>query len=207
MMRLLQGDPIMPQSARVYSARLYDAIGLAAQAHHRQVRKGTEVPYLVHPLAVAGILIRAGSPEHVVIAGVLHDTLEDTPVSVEAIRSQFGPLVTELVLAVSEPDRQAPWEARKSHTLDTLGSTPLPEALLVALADKLDNIRAIREGLHTDGAGFWTRFNRPKHQQEWYYRGLSAVFSRRVTRDPGAALAAEFSAEVARVFTGSPPAD
>ena len=77
----------------------------------------------------------------------------------------------------------------------------------MALADKLDNIRAIRDGLHTDGAGFWTRFNRPKHQQQWYYRGLSAVFSRRVTRDPGAALAAEFSAEVARVFTGSPPAD
>ena len=184
----------MPQSARAYSAKFYDAIGLAAQAHHRQVRKGTEIPYIVHPLAVAGILIRAGSPEHVVIAGVLHDTIEDTPVSIDLIRSQFGPSVAELVLAVSEPDKQAPWETRKSHTLDTLGSTPLPEALLVALADKLDNIRAIRDGLHTDGVGFWTRFNRPKHQQEWYYRGLAAIFSRRVTRDPGAALAAEFSA-------------
>jgi (p)ppGpp synthase/HD superfamily hydrolase len=156
---------------------------------------------------VAGILIRAGSPEHVVIAGVLHDTIEDTPVSIDLIRSQFGPNVAELVLAVSEPDKQAPWETRKSHTLDTLGSTPLPEALLIALADKLDNIRAIRDGLHTDGVEFWTRFNRPKHQQEWYYRGLAAIFSRRVTRAPGAALAAAFRGEVAQVFTGSPPAD
>jgi (p)ppGpp synthase/HD superfamily hydrolase len=197
----------MPQSARAYSAKLYDAIGLAAQAHHRQVRKGTEIPYIVPPLAVAGILIRAGSPEHVVIAGVLHDTIEDTPVSIDLIRSQFGPSVAELVLAVSEPDKQAPWEARKSHTLDTLESTPLPEALLVALADKLDNIRAIRDGLHTDGVEFWTRFNRPKHQQEWYYGGLAAIFSRRVTRAPGAALAAAFRGEVAQVFTGSPPAD
>ena len=137
----------MPQSARAYSAKFYDAIGLAAQAHHRQVRKGTEIPYIVHPLAVAGILIRAGSPEHVVIAGVLHDTIEDTPVSIDLIRSQFGPSVAELVLAVSEPDKQAPWETRKSHTLDTLGSTLQPETLVVALADKLDNIRAIRDGL------------------------------------------------------------
>lgn len=190
----------MPQSARTYSAKLYDAIGLAAQAHHRQVRKGTEIPYLTHPLAVAGILIRAGSPEHVVIAGVLHDTIEDTPVSIDLIRSQFGPNVAELVLAVSEPDKQAPWETRKSHTLDTLGSTPQPETLVVALADKLDNIRAIRDGLRTEGVGFWARFNRPKHQQEWYYRSLEAIFTRRVTRDPGASLAAEFRREVAQVF-------
>lgn len=146
----------MPQSARAYSAMLYDAIGLAAQAHHRQVRKGTEIPYLIHPLAVAGILIRAGSPEHVVIAGVLHDTLEDTPVTVEVIRAQFGTSVADLVHAVSEPDKQAPWERRKRHTLHTLGSTPLPEALLVALADKLDNIRAIREGLGAEGERFWS---------------------------------------------------
>jgi len=190
----------MPQSARAYSAKLYDAIGVAAQAHHRQVRKGTEIPYLVHPLAVAGILIRAGSPEHVVIAGVLHDLVEDTPVTLDVIRAQFGAPVADLVHAVSEPDKQASWEARKAHTLDSLGSTPLPEALLVALADKLDNIRAIREGLQAQGEPFWSRFNRPKDRQEWYYRGLDAIFSRRVTLGPGAALAAEFSREVSRVF-------
>jgi (p)ppGpp synthase/HD superfamily hydrolase len=195
----------MPQSARAYSAALYDAIELAAQAHHRQVRKGTEIPYLAHPLAVAGILIRAGSPEHVVIAGVLHDTIEDTPISIEVIRSRFGQRVADLVLAVSEPDKLAPWEMRKSHTLDTLGSTPLPEALLIALADKLDNIRAIRDGLHLDGRDVWARFNRPRSQQEWYYRGLASIFSRRVTRDPGAALAVEFMREVEQVFAAVAP--
>jgi (p)ppGpp synthase/HD superfamily hydrolase len=190
----------MPQSAKAYGSKLYDAIGLAAQAHHRQVRKGTEIPYLVHPLAVAGILIRAGSPEHVVIAGVLHDTLEDTAVTSEIIRSQFDPRVADLVEAVSEPDKAAPWEARKSHTLHALESTPLADALLVALADKLDNIRAIREGLESEGEVFWARFNRPKPRQEWYYRELKTIFARRVTQGPGAALAAEFACEVARVF-------
>ena len=190
----------MPQSAKAYGSKLYDAIGLAAQAHHRQVRKGTEIPYLVHPLAVAGILIRAGSPEHVVIAGVLHDTLEDTAVTSEIIRSQFDPRVADLVEVVSEPDKAAPWEARKSHTLHALESTPLADALLVALADKLDNIRAIREGLESEGEVFWARFNRPKTRQEWYYRELKTIFARRVTQDPGAALAAEFACEVARVF-------
>jgi (p)ppGpp synthase/HD superfamily hydrolase len=190
----------MPQSARAYTANLYDAITLAAQAHHRQVRKGTEIPYLVHPLAVAGILIRASCPEHVVIAGVLHDVLEDTAMTAEAIRAQFGPRVTELVEAVSEPDKGASWEARKSHTLHGLASTPLEEALLVALADKLDNIRAIREGLALDGAEVWARFNRPRERQEWYYRRLGAIFARRMTGPPGAALASEFAREVARVF-------
>lgn len=195
----------MPQSARAYTATLYDAITLAAQAHHGQVRKGTEIPYLVHPLAVAGILIRAGSPEHVVVAGVLHDTLEDTPVTRDAIEARFGRQVTDLVRTVSEPDKTASWEVRKSHTLHTLASTSLDEALLVAIADKLDNLRSIREGIESEGEPFWGRFNRPREGQEWYYRGLQAIFSGRLTGPPGAALAAEFAHELMRVF-GSPSA-
>ena len=102
----------MPQNAKKYSSRLYDAIGLATKAHHSQVRKGTEIPYIVHPLAVAGLLIRSGCPEHMVIAALLHDVLEDTPVTVEEIRSHFGREVAELVMALSEPDKKAPWEER-----------------------------------------------------------------------------------------------
>jgi (p)ppGpp synthase/HD superfamily hydrolase len=194
----------MPQSARAYTAKLYDAIGLAAQAHHRQVRKGTEIPYLVHPLGVASILIRAGSPEHVVIAGVLHDTLEDTATTGDTLRAQFGRQVADLVEAVTEPDKRASWEERKSHTLHALESTPLHDALLVALADKLDNIRSIMHAMESDREGVWARFNRPKHRQEWYYRGLEAIFTRRMTDDPGAALAAEFACAVAHVFAGAP---
>jgi len=190
----------MPQNAKKYSSRLYDAIGLATKAHHSQVRKGTEIPYIVHPLAVAGLLIRSGCPEHMVIAALLHDVLEDTPVTVEEIRSHFGREVAELVMALSEPDKKAPWEERKAHTIDYLGGPAGDEVLLVALADKLDNIRAVREGLESDGETFWKRFNRPREKQKWYYERLEAVFTKRVSGEPALTLLSAFRAEVTRVF-------
>jgi (p)ppGpp synthase/HD superfamily hydrolase len=190
----------MPQHARRYSPRLYDAIELAARAHHHQVRKGTEIPYVVHPLAVAGWLIRLECPEHTVIAALLHDVLEDTPVTVEEIRSHFGREVAELVVALSEPDKRAPWEDRKAHTIRYLGNQASDDVLLVALADKLDNIRAIREGLESDGATFWERFNRPREKQKWYYESLEAAFSTKVRREPALTLLSAFKVEMNKVF-------
>jgi (p)ppGpp synthase/HD superfamily hydrolase len=194
----------MPQTAKVYGSRLYDAIELAARAHHGQVRKGTEIPYLVHPLAVAGILIRANCPEHLVIAGILHDTLEDTPLPLEEIQSQFGREVAELVVALSEPDKKAPWEERKANTLDHLEQKATPDVLLVSVADKLDNMRAIRDGLESAGDAFWLRFNRPREDQKWYYQRLAGVFERRISAGAGVALAHAFKLEVVRVFGESP---
>jgi (p)ppGpp synthase/HD superfamily hydrolase len=194
----------MPQEAKAYSPKLYDAIALAARAHYRQVRKGTEVPYIVHPLAVAGILIRANCPEHLVIAGILHDTLEDTPVTLGEIRSQFGREVADLIVALSEPDKKAPWEERKEHTIAYLEQKATPDVLLVAVADKLDNMRAIREGLASDGEAFWLRFNRPRENQKWYYQHLAGVFERRIATGAGVALAHAFTLEVVRVFGASP---
>lgn len=193
----------MPQQAKTYSPKLYDAIELAARAHHGQVRKGTEIPYIVHPLAVAGILIRANCPEHLIIAGILHDTLEDTPVRLEEIRSRFGREVAGLVVALSEPDKKAPWEERKAHTIDHLEQVATPDVLLVSVADKLDNMRAIREGLESDGEAFWLRFNRPRESQKWYYQRLADVFQRRISTGAGVALAQAFKLEVERVFGAS----
>jgi (p)ppGpp synthase/HD superfamily hydrolase len=190
----------MPQNAKAYSFRLYNAIELAARAHHHQVRKGTEIPYIVHPLAVASILIRVDSPEPVVIAALLHDLLEDTPVSVREIQAQFGPEVADLVTALSEPDKSASWEDRKSHTIDYLEKQANDDVLIIALADKLDNIRAVREGLESDGECFWERFNRPKESQRWYYERLESVFSTRISREPALTLVSAFKAEVKKVF-------
>lgn len=194
----------MPQSARIYSVKLYDAIELAARAHHGQVRKGTEIPYLVHPLAVAAILIRARCPEHLVIAGVLHDTLEDTPLAAGEIRTRFGPQITDLVVALSEPDKQASWRDRKAHTLAFLENEAGEEVLLVAVADKLDNVRALRRGLADEGETFWERFNRPEHDQGWYYRGLTRVFSTRLRAEPGLSLSRDFEIETGQVFRRTP---
>jgi (p)ppGpp synthase/HD superfamily hydrolase len=193
----------MPQNAKIYSSRLYDAIELAARAHHNQVRKGTEIPYIVHPLAVAGWLIRAQCPETLVIAALLHDVVEDTPVSIDELRSHFGREVVELVTALSEPDKKASWEDRKAHTINYLEKQANEDVLLIALADKLDNVRAIRQGLENDGEKFWGRFNRPREKQKWYYERLDDVFSARVHREPALTLLSTFKAEVKKVFQGS----
>jgi (p)ppGpp synthase/HD superfamily hydrolase len=190
----------MPQNAKAYSFRLYDAIELAARAHHHQVRKGTEIPYIVHPLAVASMLIRVNSPEPDVIAALLHDVVEDTPVTIQEILSRFGPEVADLVTALSEPDKKASWEDRKAHTIDYLEKRASDDILIVALADKLDNIRAIRDGLESDGEKFWERFNRPREKQKWYYERLEAAFSTRISREPALTLLSAFKAEVKKVF-------
>jgi (p)ppGpp synthase/HD superfamily hydrolase len=190
----------MPQNAKIYSSRLYDAIEIAAKAHHNQVRKGTEIPYIVHPLAVAGWLIRANCPENMVIAALLHDVVEDTPVTIEELRSHFGPEVADLVTALSEPDKKASWEERKAHTIEYLEKQANDDVLLISLADKLDNVRAIREGLESDGERFWERFNRPWEKQKWYYERLDEVFAARIHREPALALLSAFKAEVKKVF-------
>lgn len=191
----------MPQTAKAYSAKLYDAIELAARAHHGQVRKGSEIPYLVHPLSVAAILITAGCPEHLVIAGILHDTIEDTPLSIHEIRAGFGPGVAGLVTALSEPDKKASWEARKRHTIEYLEAAATEEVLLVSLADKLDNILTLRNGLERDGEEFWRFFNRPRDSQHWYYAALAEIFSRRLAGNGTAAsLALRFREEVTQAF-------
>ncbi len=165
-----------------------------------KVRKGTEIPYIVHPLAVANLLIRVNSPEPLVIAALLHDVIEDTPVTIQEIRTRFGPEVADLVTALSEPDKKASWEDRKTHTIEYLEKKAGDAVVLVALADKLDNIRAIREGLESDGERFWERFNRPREKQRWYYERLAAAFATKISRQPALKLLEAFKAEVEKAF-------
>jgi (p)ppGpp synthase/HD superfamily hydrolase len=178
---------------------IFDAILFAALAHSGQFRKGSRLPYLMHPLGVAKLLKQHGYAEPVVVAGVLHDTLEDTPASERQLRARFGAEVAGLVLAITEPDKGVGWEERKSHTLRRLEHAD-PEVLALACADKLDNIRSIREDLPVLGEELWTRFSRPRADQQRYYRALAGLFSARMTAPPGDRLAREFAAEVAAVF-------
>ena len=180
---------------------IFDAIEFAAAAHRGQYRKGTMIPYLLHPLSVARTVIEAGCPEHVVAAAILHDIVEDTSHTVEEIRGRFGGRVAELVEACSEPNhRQDCWEARKQHTVDLLAATTDQELLMVAVADKLDNIGSVRDDLALRGELTWKRFNRGRDQQAWYYRALSGAFSRRMETGAGRRLARLFEEEVRLVF-------
>ncbi len=181
------------------SPLIFFAIQFAAAAHSGQYRKGSKVPYLIHPMRAAATLLDAGCDEALAVAAMLHDTVEDCFVTYGQIEALFGQRVAELVRGASEPDKAASWEHRKQHTIDLLGSAN-EDLLLVAIADKIDNIRSIREDIELRGDEAWTRFRRGREQQRWYYESLAAVFSERLRGAPGARLASVFSTEVSAVF-------
>lgn len=147
------------------------ALEFSAQVHLKQIRKGTDIPYITHPYAVGMILARSGCPESIVIAGILHDTVEDTEATLDGIRSMFGEDVAVIVAGCSEPDKGLSWEKRKQHTIDELRHAPIG-VQLVACADKLHNISSMIDDHSRVGNDLWDRFNRGKVQQQWYYRGL-----------------------------------
>ncbi len=183
---------------------LFEAIEFAVHAHRGHFRKGTGIPYIFHPLNVGRRLLELGCSSVVVVAGILHDTLEDTPTTFEDIRTRFGEDVANLVSFVSEPDKSDTWENRKKHTLMSLESAS-EEVLLIAVADKLDNIQSIQRALEWEGDGVWSRFNRPKEAQAWYYYNLVDVFQRRLTTESGLSLVEALQAEVTKVFHGIDP--
>lgn len=172
------------------------AIQYAAQKHNGQVRKATDIPYITHPFAVAMMLQQAGCKKEVVLAGLLHDTLEDTSATEEEIQALFGDEVLALVISASEPDKSLPWEERKRHTLAELASRTVDE-MAVIIADKLHNLRSIRADIEVDGESVWSRFNRGKEQQSWYYQGILHAAAGKKDRLP---LIAELEAEVRAVF-------
>ena len=178
---------------------IFAALRFADDAHSGQFRKGSRVPYLIHPLNVARILLDHGCSDELAVAALLHDTVEDTPVTVQEIQTIFGDNVARLVEFATEPDGLWSWEKRKEHTLGILASCETP-ALLLSVADKLDNILSIRHDLERCGEKAWDQFKRPRTKQRWYYESLSRIFDARLVDSPGVELAAKFHAEVEAVF-------
>ena len=156
----------------LFSARLEAAARFAAVAHRDQGRKLTGTPYFQHPAAVAWILDRAGFGEDAVIAGLLHDVVEDSGISPEEIAERFGPEVADLVVWCSEvkddaEGRKRPWIDRKRDHLAALENAPV-EAKAVVLADKLHNLASIAFDL-AGGADVWSAFNADRERVVWYY--------------------------------------
>ncbi len=174
---------------------IFDGLEFATKAHRGQFRKATKIPYIVHPLGVAEILIRNRYSNNLVVAGLLHDTVEDTKVTIKQIEKKFGKKIAKLVYAVSEENKNDSWEDRKTRTIEKLKKASR-EVLYLACADKLNNIRSIKKDTERLGNKVWKRFNRGKKKQEWYYRSLAKVFSSRGKNK----LFKEFSKEVREVF-------
>lgn len=147
------------------------AIEFAAKAHSSQFRKGTDIPYISHPYGVGMILQQAGCQEEEIIAGILHDTIEDTDITEEDIRIEFGETVLMIVKGCSEPNKEARWEERKEHTLEYLKLAPL-SIRQVSCADKLHNLRSIKRDLANLGESAFEKFKRGRELQKWYYTGI-----------------------------------
>ena len=166
------------------SSRLSSALALAVQAHDGQVRKGTTIPYIAHPMGVASIALDFGATENQAIAALLHDVLEDGgPHYAPLIEAQFGAEVLALVQACTDgvPDAsgmKADWGERKRAYLAHLAQAPA-EVLLVSGADKLHNARAIVSDLITIGPEVFKRFKAGRDGTLWYYRALADVFTQR----------------------------
>lgn len=148
-----------------------EAVEFALKAHFGMVRKGTQTPYLFHPLEAMTIVSRLTSDEEVISAAVLHDTIEDTKITYEDIEKDFGKRVADLVNSESE-DKTKTWEERKTYTLETLGNESR-EVKIIALGDKLSNMRSISKDYSEIGDMLWQRFNvTDKSKQGWYYKGI-----------------------------------
>ena len=155
--------------------RLSEAFEFARGAHDGQLRKGTTIPYLSHPMAVCALALSFGANEDEAIGALLHDTAEDgggVAVLVD-IRKSFGPEVEAIVRACSDsltgdPEQKAPWHERKEQHLEHLASAGR-SVRLVAASDKLHNLQAILDDLRSEGPNIWQRFKAGPKDQLWYY--------------------------------------
>lgn len=160
-----------------------EALGFAAELHRTQTRKASEVPYIGHLLSVAGLVIEADGTETEAIAALLHDAAEDQggQDTLARIQQRFGEQVAAIVEECSDTvvTPKPPWRQRKEAYIAHLDKAS-PSAILVSIADKLDNARAILRDFRREGPAVWQRFNTTDpYDHLWYYRSLLGVYRRR----------------------------
>ena len=153
------------------------AIVFAVKAHANTERRGKGFPYIVHPMEAVEIVATMTADQELLAAAALHDTVEDTDITLDEIRAEFGERVAKLVEeesdkfmdAVSEAES---WHARKQVAIDRLADASR-DAKMVALGDKLSNARAIYRDYVQKGDELWKIFHvTDKAEHEWHYRGL-----------------------------------
>lgn len=149
------------------------AIAFALRAHEAQTRKESDMPYIVHPLAVALILARAGFENRVLIAAILHDVIEDTAVTSEELTEAFGREVAEIVTALSHDDT-LPWKEKKSAYIECV-RIATAEVKAVATADKIANAESLIAAHAKEGDRIWNYFNAGRDAKLWFEESMLAM--------------------------------
>lgn len=154
------------------------AIVFAVHAHAGTERRGKGFPYIIHPMEAVEIVATMTHDQELLAAAVLHDTVEDTDVTVDQIRTEFGDRIAALVAAESDEPHEKnsdveSWRARKQLAIDRLACASR-DTKIVALGDKLSNMRAIARDYAVQGDKLWNIFrSKDKKDHEWRYRGLA----------------------------------
>ncbi len=147
------------------------AAEFAAKAHEGAFRKGSTIPYIVHPRETAVIVAGITDDPEVIAAAFLHDVIEDSPVGYEEIREEFGVRVADLVRGESE-DKSKTWRERKQATITHMKSAGYEEKL-ICLGDKVSNLRSMAADKLAQGDSMWLKFReKDKNMHAWYYKGI-----------------------------------
>ena len=173
------------QPAVNLSIQYYRAFEYANTWHRGQVRKSTVLPYILHPMGVASLVLEAGGDEEQAIAALLHDVPEDCggEARLTEIKEMFGERVEKIVRGcsdslVAEREDKAPWRERKQAHIDHIATADM-DTLLVTAADKTHNGRAIATDLQSIGDAVWDRFNAGREDVLWYYEAFYAELQKR----------------------------
>lgn len=169
----------------VFNSYVRDAVRFALQTHEinqKQKRKGKDIPYITHPLTVGMILASSGAPEHIVVAGILHDTIEDSApehkVDHAMLSKRFGSALANIVAEVSEPSKEMPWAERKRQALEHIETMEGP-SLWVKSADVISNVSEILDDYAESGEVVFTRFSAPREPLIRHFRAVIAALIKR----------------------------
>jgi (p)ppGpp synthase/HD superfamily hydrolase len=161
----------------ILSDKLQHALNDTLVLHRHQKRKGTEIPYASHPITLAMLLIDAKLDEDIVVAALLHDTIEDTSLEESELKAKYGQRVYDMVMACTEKDQSQQWEMRKKHTVSKF-SLLSDDAKWIVLADKLHNLYSMSYQHNKIGDELWQFFSRGVEKQKWYYQSLLGEFKK-----------------------------
>jgi len=151
-----------------------------AEQKHADQRRSDGTPFIEHPLEVATLLYHAGAPDHVIAAGLLHDTIEKAAVSASELQTCFGPRITGLVLAVTDDERIGSYAARKAALRRQVARAG-DEALAVFAADKLSKLRELQRDL---AANPRTRVRGLRARRLTHYQSSLALLQDRLPESP-----------------------
>ena len=171
--------------------KIQKAIDTASRLHFGQTRKNdATLPYIIHPFCVAWILANYTEDESIIIAGLLHDTLEDVKnYRFNDLKEDFGEKIALIVKEVSEDkdpnfviDEKATWDDRKKGYIENLKNDNF-EALMVCAADKIHNLQSMNKAFSELGKKMWDEFNAPPEKTIWFYESVTKILNDRLDNE------------------------